>query len=147
MVDLLDQYYQVNPPPTHADNDDDSLYNDLVADRDREIAFRQAQGVDPDKTARANVLARQRGVPAPIVDGNLAAMEAQERAQKNAAIIKAYPAIGRWSADPRNSASAADDYEALGRIGATIKRKVEADKADFITGSGFFDHESAKIFT
>jgi hypothetical protein len=139
MVDsLLDKYYRVTPPEPPA-NDGGSLVDELRAERDREIAFRLSQTEDPDKVARANVIARQKGIPAPLVDGNLSALEAQQRAEKSADILRQYPAIGRWSANPRNGGAASDDLESLGKLGAAIKSRVVRDKADFVRGSGFFD--------
>jgi hypothetical protein len=139
MVDsLLDKYYRVTPPEPPA-NDGGSLVDELRAERDREIAFRLSQAEDPDKVARANVIARQKGIPAPLVDGNLSALEAQQRAEKSADILRQYPAIGRWSANPRNVGAASDDLESLGKLGAAIKSRVVRDKTDFVRGSGFFD--------
>jgi hypothetical protein len=139
MVDsLLDKYYRVTPPEPPA-NDGGSLVDDLRAERDREIAFRLSQAEDPDKVARANVIARQKGIPAPLVDGNLSALEAQQQAEKSADILRQYPAIGRWSANPRNVGAASDDLESLGKLGAAIKSRVVRDKTDFVRGSGFFD--------
>ncbi|MCF8708352.1 hypothetical protein [Rhizorhapis sp. SPR117] len=137
MTDLVSKYRYEGPEPEQPDGDPlDSLW---AEDRAARTSVQLRQSADPEKTARANTLSRQFGVPAQIVEGQLQTFEQQEAIRKNQELIRQYPAIGKWSADPRNLAAAADDYDSLGKIGAAMRRKVEADKVDFLTGSGFFD--------
>src|SRR3546814_13083647 len=79
------------------------------------------------------------GVPASVVQSNLPVFEQQEKANRANDIARQHPAVGKWSADPRNAAAAADDYDVLGRMGAALKKRVVRDTTDFITGSGFLD--------
>lgn len=84
--------------------------------RDAQTAF-QIKVAKPDETARANAIAKERGVPAAIVQSDLPNFEAQQRATRANEVMRQNPAIGRWSAKPGNAAIAADDYDNLGLLG------------------------------
>lgn len=84
--------------------------------RDAQTAF-QIKVAKPDETARANAIAKERGVPAAIVQSDLPNFEAQQRATRANEVMRQNPAIGRWSAKPGNAAIAADDYDNLGLFG------------------------------
>lgn len=81
----------------------------------REAAYR-ASLAKPDEAASANRIARARGIPSPVVRGNLAAFEQQERARAFADLVKRNPAISRWGSDVRNLEVGADDAAALGKV-------------------------------
>lgn len=106
--------------------------------RAAETAFR-IQVAKPDETARANAIAKERGVPAAIVQSDLPNFEAQQRATRANEVMRQNPAIGRWSAKPGNAAIAADDYDNLGRMGSVFASRIAKDKQDLLTSTGFID--------
>lgn len=106
--------------------------------RAAEAAFR-IQVAKPDEAARAQLIARERGLPAMIVESDLPNFEAQRRATRANATMAVYPAIGKWSADPRNVAVAADDYDNLGKLGAAFASRIARDKRDLMASGGFVE--------
>ncbi|WP_019051587.1 hypothetical protein [Sphingobium xenophagum] len=84
--------------------------------RSAQTAFR-IQVAKPDEAARANAIAKERGLPAVVVQSDLPNFEAQQRAARANEVMRQHPAIGRWSAKPDNAAIAADDYDNLGLFG------------------------------
>lgn len=106
--------------------------------RAAEIAW-QTHDAAPDEAARANVLARERGIPAAIIRGNLPAYEAQKRGMVASEMARRYPAIGRWASDKRNAEIAADDFEAIGDLARVVRSRTVRDQKDFVKDAGFFD--------
>lgn len=106
--------------------------------RDAQTAFR-IQAAKPDEAARAQAIARERGLPTAIVQSDLANFEAQQRATRANEISRRHPAIGRWSANPNNASIAADDYSNLDRLGAAFVNRAALDKLDIVQNGGFLD--------
>lgn len=111
-----------------------------LEDRIRERALRRqkneagasvvgTQGANSDTAGRANALSRRLGIPADVIERNIVEIEARDRAQANARLVRdASPAVRDWFANPRNAAAAKDDvpalvgmsgrYAAIGKFGA-----------------------------
>jgi len=73
------------------------------------------QAPPPDMVGRANELSRKSGLPPTIIEQNIPAYEAQDRASRVNELVRQYPAIGRWGDNPRNLALAQDDLESVRR--------------------------------
>jgi hypothetical protein len=106
--------------------------------RDAQTAFR-IQAAKPDETARAQAIARERGIPAAVVQSDLPNFEAQQRATRANEVNRRHPAIGRWSANASNATIAADDYSTLDRLGSAFMNRVALDKMDIVQNGGFLD--------
>lgn len=114
MSDLLDQLIAKKPKG-------DPLDEYLAEQRAAHSSVVLKQAPAPDVAAQANVIARQRGVPATIVEQNLPAFQKQDQVDKHNQIVMRYPAINRWASDPRNAMVAADDNENLGILGSAFE--------------------------
>lgn len=109
----LDRYLAV---PTGQD-DVDPLVRDLREEqRHRASANIVASGGNPDHAGRANQLSREFGLPPETVERNLPSVEDLQRQRKAVKLMERYPAIGSWSAEPRNAAVARDDLDSLGAV-------------------------------
>lgn len=115
MTDLLSQFSGGATPEQPDDLDAEFR---RVAEARRATILRQAG--DPDAVARANVLAREKGLPPTLVEQHLPMFEGIDRAARANDMATRYPAIGKWAADPRRLAAAADDHTALGKIAAAF---------------------------
>lgn len=73
----------------------------------------------PEATAKANQLSRSLGVPAPVIDGNIAAMERRQQTEQFVSTSMRFAGIASWASDPRNAAIGVDDWENLGLLGKT----------------------------
>jgi hypothetical protein len=73
----------------------------------------------PEATAKANQLSRSLGVPAPVIDGNLAAMERRQQTEQFVSTSMRFAGMASWASDPRNAAIGVDDWENLGLLGKT----------------------------
>lgn len=78
----------------------------------------------PDATGRANVLARDMGLPADFVDRNLSAIEKQALQIRAREAIRRYPTIGIWGNDPRNAAMAGDDLGPLSNVAKSFTSRL-----------------------
>ncbi len=87
----------------------------LEQDRASRLATVLRSSGNPDEVAKANALARSRGVPPQVIQNNLRDFEQQDEIDKNVSLAQRYPAIGHWSDDPRNAALAKDDTTNLAR--------------------------------
>lgn len=94
---------------------------------------------DPVRTREANAIGRQRGIPPSLVEDNIVEFRRQNVVDRNKALAAGNPGVARWSADARNAAAIADDYEAIGKISSALRSKVERDAGDFAKDSGFLD--------
>lgn len=106
--------------------------------RSAETAFR-IQVAKPDEAARANAIAKERGLPTVVVQSDLPNFEAQQRAARANEVMRQHPAIGRWSAKPGNATIAADDYDNLGKLGAAFASRIARDKRDLMASGGFVE--------
>ena len=108
----LDQYLAPPTPVTPGDPFEEELRR---RQRDQAV-FQSVRGGNPNQAGRANELARQFGVPAETVERNLPQFEAADRGRVVAEMAQRYPAIGHWTAQPRNAAVGQDDVSNLARI-------------------------------
>jgi hypothetical protein len=102
-------------------------YDSILADQDRQAA--QVNALDapnPDVAARANQYERDMGVPAALAQDDIKGYDTMARQRKVAALSEMYPAIGKFMADPRNSAVAHDDLDVL--------RSISQHEKDFWAG-------------
>lgn len=72
--------------------------------------------VPPDQAAKANMYARDLGMPAAAIDGQTHLYDQRKQAAEAAAAAAAHPNIARALADPRTAAAAADDTPAMRAI-------------------------------
>lgn len=120
----------------------DPFVADLQRERDDQLSY-QIKVAKPDDAARAQAIAKARGIPSAVVETNLPAFETEARASRARAMMEQYPAIGRWSAAPGNVAVAADDYDNLGLLGkAFYGLKTSARNIGSTLGAGLFDASS-----
>ncbi len=95
-----------------------TLEDELRAERNADVQYNVLQFPSADNVAKANRIAREKGVPAPVVEADLPTFERQAQAKKLTDLMDRYPAIGKWAAkSPRNAAVAVDDHESLGVLG------------------------------
>jgi len=109
------------PPVARTVEVSDNPYDDMIA---ADAAVKRSLDIsamgDGATVARANVLARKRGIPAPVIESDLQTFETQEKAEAVNSLAKKHPGFASWSSEPRNAAMAADDYDALGLLGKTL---------------------------
>lgn len=115
MTDLLSQFSGGASPEQPDDLDAEFR---RVAEARRATILRQAG--DPETVSRANVLAREKGLPPTLVEQHLPTFEGIDRASRANEMMARYPAVGKWAADPRRLAAASDDHDALGKIAAAF---------------------------
>lgn len=117
MTDLLDSLIGAQPAR-------DPLDDYIIQHRNRDVVA-QARHVmrasDPAHIAEANRIARERDMPATLVESDLATFRDQEKIDRLRALSTRYPAIGRFASDGRAATIVADDSEALGRIAASME--------------------------
>lgn len=92
----------------------------------------------PDSAARANVIARQTGLPPETVDRNLADLAAQVERSRARALVKQSPELAGWLANPRNAAVGADDMEPLARSAKAWDRTREGSLTNAPKPEGTF---------
>lgn len=109
-----------NRAPSPAASNDDPLAAMIAEERDRDISFRIQQAPNAEAVSRANVLGRNLGLPAPVVDTDLSTFELQQNAEKMVSLGKEIGSFGRWASRPRNAEAAADDYDSLSLVGKGI---------------------------
>ena len=103
------------------------------------ISVAQRQGSDPARIGLANRIALANGLPASVVEGNLASFERQEQANRASRLASASPGYRRWALEPRNAQLAAGDDAAISRVARIIGARATRDVADFAKAGGFFD--------
>lgn len=126
MTDPLDRYLA----PRGAKPASDPL-DELLATRRRHQASANIirGGADPDTAGRANVLARQFGLPAETAERQLPELESERQRRAAAELIDRHPKVGAWAADPRNAAVGRDDMDNLARVSAAFERRFGVLKA------------------
>jgi Large polyvalent protein associated domain 22 len=104
-------------PPQSTPKSEDPLVADLRERQRRAASLHIVRDEgSPDKAGRANELSRRFGVPAETVERNLPQFEAAARQRQASPLLKDYPAIGKWAAEPRHAAVGRDDIPNLARI-------------------------------
>ena len=98
MTDLLSQFSGGASPEQPDDLDAEFR---RVAEARRATILRQAG--DPETVSRANVLAREKGLPPTLVEQHLPTFEGIDRASRANEMMARYPAVGKWAADPRSA--------------------------------------------
>lgn len=116
----------------------EEFYDDLAETAmHREAVARQRQAIanlapDPERKARARSLAREIGIPAPLIETDLPGYEQQQRMDQTARAARDDPRVGNWLAD--NAEIAGDDI-----LGILMLR----DAADGLTTLRDFSVEGA----
>jgi hypothetical protein len=93
-------------------------YDAVLADQDRQRAggaITTAPG-NPAGSARANVLARETGLPPDTVFRNLPSIEREQSDKRALRDVQSNPYMERWFGDPNNAAAAHDDTGPLKAI-------------------------------
>lgn len=108
----LERYLAPQPSPSGGD----PLVDDLRRRQRQDAALALVRDGNPDKAGRANELARVFNVPADTIERNLPQFEAADHQRQAVEMMQAYPAIGKWAAEPRHAAVGRDDIPHLARI-------------------------------
>lgn len=92
-------------------------YADALVSRDRDKASATflTQSASPDDAGRANRVARATGLPAEVVERNLASVEREQRARDWRTAMQGSTALTAWASNPRNAAVASDDLHGAAR--------------------------------
>lgn len=93
-----------------------SLYNALTA--------------NPDAAAKANRLSRRTGVPADIIDRNLAEVQRNASLDDYDKAVLNSPNLARWLSDQRNASASHDDVGTLSAIEKGIRQFLDPSASD-----------------
>lgn len=77
----------------------------------------------PDDAAKANRLAGKTGLPADVIERNLGEVEQGYQRNRNQRLVDRYPAIGKFTADPRDAAVSRDDVDGLAKVAKVFRER------------------------
>lgn len=145
MADPLDDFFASGSAVATANRDParDPLDEYFAGEtRDKaNLAITATRSANPETAARANVLARDTGLPPDTVERNLDAVTREQQAIQNRRIIQSNPNLATWATDPRHAAVAHDDLPGLAAVGAKAAKGAPKAPSDSMFGpegfSGF----------
>jgi hypothetical protein len=114
-VSDLERY--LAPPPVDTG---DPLVAELRRRQQQAAALGVVRDGNPDTAGKANELARTFNVPPETVERNLPQFQAADQQRQAVEMMRTYPAIGKWAADPRHAAVGKDDVPHLARISSAF---------------------------
>lgn len=122
--DLLDRLLA---PPSKQDGDPlDRLIQ--AQQRDRALVTLANDDTPPDAAAKAFRIAKQSGLPAPLVARNIKSFEANDRARLWSEAMREHPKLSPWLNEPAHFSIAADDHKAVTSLAQSYDPKEWARK-------------------
>jgi predicted RNA methylase len=150
MADPLDDFFSSGGAVAEAKRDPtrdplDSYFADETRQK-ADLALTATRDANSDTAARANVLARNTGLPPETVDRNLNTVARQAQVTHNRRIVESNPKLATWASDPRHAAVAQDDLSAMAKVGQIFDNIGGSIKAGMATGAaGIYDFARAGL--